>query len=102
MANEGRLLGIDVIKECNEVARKPVAPVGRDITRCRRRPVAALVGDEHAIARVDQGVNLMPPAVLALWPAMTKHDHRIAGRARVDHIKIDATEVIGRVDPPKP
>ena len=94
MANKGRLLGIDVIKECNEVTRQPVAPVGRDIARCRRRPVAALVGGEHAIPRVDQGLNLMPPAVLTLWPAVTEHDHRIAGRARVDHIKIDAAELI--------
>ena len=79
---EDRALDAEHVEQAGEVARQVVDVVGADRLGPIAAAVAALVGRDHAEARADERVELMPPRVRELREAVAQHDGGAAGRRR--------------------
>ena len=74
--DDHRPFGADVIEQADDVGGQLDDVVRVDGRRLRRPAVAALIGRQHAVARLGQRRNLVTPGVRQLGEAVGQHHHR--------------------------
>ena len=90
VADEGRLLGADVVEQAEQVVGEVVDVVGLDRLGPVGLAVAALVRGEHAVAGVGERGDLVAPRVRQLGEAVAEHDGRAVLGTGLHQVELDA------------
>jgi hypothetical protein len=76
VTDKNSLLDPEMIEQFDEIAGELFDVVGLHRLRSVGLAVAALVGRNHAQARLAEGLDLMTPGIGDLGPAVAEHDRR--------------------------
>ena len=85
VADNDRLVDLEMVEQMRDVAGQVFEVVGLNLGRARRRAIAALVGRDDAPARLGESLDLMAPGEGEFRPAVQQDDGRrvgLAGRPR--------------------
>ena len=79
VADEDRLVDLEMVEQADQIAGEVLDVVGLDRLGPVGRAIAALIGRDHADAGLAQRLDLVAPGKRDLRPAVAEHDRRRVG-----------------------
>src|ERR1700732_3772649 len=90
VAGEAGALAAGVVDQPDHVSGQPIEAVGGDAARLVAQVVAALVGDQDAVSRRGEGLDVAVPAIPELGKPVQQDEQPALRRTGLDGVKADA------------